>query len=1218
MTTQRISELFAKDVTRDIPPVVYMHEQTPAKIADEVSEYVVTGGYPEDDPRHKRVPNGIHEQFVRLLRAISSELGKPRGSDLPAAWISGFFGSGKSVFAKMLGLALDGRELPDGVPLHEALLARDTSPLAAELREAWRELAAALDGESIGVVFDIGGVARDNEHIHAAIVRQIQARLGYCVVEPAVADYELRLELDGEYDRFLEVCERELGEPWAEIKDRALAEDEFSEVMHHMNPERFREPDTWLIARAGRQTQDLSANEAVTRVGQMLEHRAPGKALFVVIDEVSQYIHQDTDRMLKLQSFVSSLGQQLGTQVWLLVTGQEKLEEQSESTTLGKLKDRFPPKLRVHLSATNIRDVVHKRLLEKAPDKKPELAALFQRCRPNIQLYAYGGRDIGEGDFLDTYPMLPGYIDLILEITTALRTRSTRRQGDDHAIRGLIQMLGELFRAQGIAADPVGRLIALDDIYEVQATGLDSDTQATMARIQAECAKVDGELGDQMLRAAKAVALLELIQEQKPTTAEFVACCLYRDMTQGSNLGEVAGALEELRGRGLLQYSEKRGYKIQSSAGQEWEREREALNVTSARRSELVQSALKDALGKLERPRMSGMSFQWAVNYVDDILMGEVRLLDPRSDTTVPVDLHVVPPGTKSPAEWTRQSGERKDRIFWVSGAIKDAFDAAARLGKSQQMVQRYKPRRESLPHDRRRLLLDEEARMEELRGRLTGAIEASLFAGKAYVRGREVDPSGRGASFATVLHDVGEQYLPEFYPYFENIVVTESELAQLWSKDLSGLSPKFLSDEIGIIAVDEGHFVARCEGAIPQRVFDHVEDRGRVVGAQLFAHFAGQPFGYSNSLVRACLLGLLRASKIEIHPESGQTLSSFADSGVQDLFRKDKDQKRADYMPASGDEEVSLRDYARMAKFFERHCGMENVSREPEAIADAVYERFPALGKRASEVIGLYARAIGPRAAEPTLLGNLREAERALDQCRSSRQVKETVKKLLKYMDTLQDHVPKIASLGRELDDEVVATMERLRGALRVEYAQLEEADLGGGEAAEHAGAIRAQLDTGETPWRGAGEVLPHADALAAIYERERERLIGQQLEYVAAARKELHLREGFETLDKKQSNHVLLPLGKAVAPTEAAARSPHLATLKDAYVPRVDAGRDEAHRRFDEILAEAEVIVEQLEVSLDNKVIASVAELDALLDGIRARALVMLEDGSQVRFKT
>ena len=120
-----IRDLFVSDVTRDIPPVVYFHEQSPEKLAAEVSEYIITGGWPENHPNHRRVPDGIHEQYVRLLTNIAAELDKAGGPDLPNAWISGFYGSGKSSFAKLLGLALDGVALPDGGSLAEAWLKRD-------------------------------------------------------------------------------------------------------------------------------------------------------------------------------------------------------------------------------------------------------------------------------------------------------------------------------------------------------------------------------------------------------------------------------------------------------------------------------------------------------------------------------------------------------------------------------------------------------------------------------------------------------------------------------------------------------------------------------------------------------------------------------------------------------------------------------------------------------------------------------------------------------------------------------------------------------------------------------------------------------------------------------------------------------------------------------------------------------------------------------------
>jgi hypothetical protein len=172
----------------------------------------------------------------------------------------------------------------------------------------------------------------------------------------------------------------------------------------------------------------------------MVSYRAAGKTLFIVVDEVSQYIHQNTNRMLKLQSFVSDLGQKLKGKVWLLATGQQKLEDSEDESSIGKLKDRFPPKLRVHLAPTNIRDVVHKRLLKKAIAREAEVRALFQQHRSDLKLYGYKCESITEEDFLEVYPMLPSYVDLLMQITSNLRTRSTRAKGDDHAIRGLLQL----------------------------------------------------------------------------------------------------------------------------------------------------------------------------------------------------------------------------------------------------------------------------------------------------------------------------------------------------------------------------------------------------------------------------------------------------------------------------------------------------------------------------------------------------------------------------------------------------------------------------------------------------------------------------------------------------------------------------------------------------------------------------------------------------------
>ncbi len=304
----RIRDLFVANVTRDIPPVVYFHEQSPEKIAVEVDEYIITGGHREGAKARNRNPEGIHESYVKLLRGISEELDRKGGPDLPTCWISGFYGSGKSSFAKLLGLALNGDELPDGRSVARALLDRDHTPRRAELEQAWTDLRSKID--PIAVVFDIGGVARDGEHIHAAAVRMVQRRLGYCSTDPLVADFELKLERDGQWDRFIDTAGRLLDAPWEVVRDRDMAEEDFSMVMAEMYPERYIDPMAWYVSRAGTHARLESPDEAVTAIRDMLKFRRPRQKphLFLVVDEVSQYVLHHNDRTDRLRAFASSLG----------------------------------------------------------------------------------------------------------------------------------------------------------------------------------------------------------------------------------------------------------------------------------------------------------------------------------------------------------------------------------------------------------------------------------------------------------------------------------------------------------------------------------------------------------------------------------------------------------------------------------------------------------------------------------------------------------------------------------------------------------------------------------------------------------------------------------------------------------------------------------------------------------------------------------------------
>lgn len=1221
-----IRDLFLSNVTRDIPPVVYFHEQSPEKLRDEVSEYIITGGWPEQHPNHRRVPHGIHEQYVRLLTAIASELEKPGGPELPASWISGFYGSGKSSFAKLLGLALDTVTLSNGETLGDALLKRDTSPRSAELHDAWQRLQTLI--KPIAVVFDIGGVARDNEQIHSAIVRQVQKRLGYCSTEPLVADFELRLERDGEWQRFEQRALEVLGRPWSEVKDRALAEEEFSLVLSELFPDRYTDPMSWFTSRSGTFARVESAEEATRAIQDMLKFRMPGRHLFLVVDEVSQYIHQDTQRMLALQSFVSELGQRLKGKVWLLVTGQEKLEDTTDAVVLGKMKDRFPAKLRVHLAASNIRDVVHKRLLQKKPEAETRLRKLYQTHRAALKLFAYQGEQITEEDFVEVYPMLPGHIDLLLQLTSALRARSSRSQGDDQAIRGLLQLLGELFRARKLADRPEGTLVTLDEIYEIQHTALDSDVQSSMIRLLNQ---LNEDSSGWMTRVAKAVSLLELIQESMPTDAKLVAACLYGHLGQDSIQADVTEALEELRRRNLLGYSEKLGYKIQSSTGEEWERERREIGISRDQISELLQEALKFLLATPEQPRLQGRPFPWGGFFSDGRRADDVQLQPPRDEAAVLVDFRFLPQAEASRNIWLPRSDETglRPRLLWVCGEIDQVEHLLRELGRSMAMARKYKARRESLNPSRKLLLQQEDNRAEELQGRVQGAVEAAFMAGRFYFRGLELHPRELGSSFANALLAAGNRILPDLFPHFIATQVTPGELLQLVQNEPTGVSPKFLPGELGILELDGGRYVPACSGMVPRRIQEYIEHEGGVGGTTLLSVFGGPPYGYTSGVVRACLAGLLRAGKIKIQQEDGTELAALRDAGASELITKDRPLRRASIFPA-GEDDIGFKARARICKFFEEQLD-HRMDREDHAIADAVASLFPGLLTRLRSV---YTR-LNQLPNSPATPVTLEKLEAALEECiRSMRQTKPTVRLVKRHMDVLREGLAQLSIYDAELTKEAIQAVRAVADVLTYQVAQLREVDALEGpylRAAEH---IESHL-AGERPWREISVLGAESNVLKEAYIAERRRLLEWQESRAGEVRARVKARRGYDQLNADQSHRVLRPIVVAMTDTTAEAIAPVLKALHDPFLMALQRAEDKANEALDELLsapppppipgtttipgttvvATKRTPIVTVDLSLRNREIHSEADLDAMLKEIRKRVEAKLGSGVWVR---
>jgi hypothetical protein len=91
----RIRDLLRRDLDRKIEEVIQLDQAEPHAVYDEITEYVAT--------------DRIKDQYRDLLQAINSARTEP--TEGIGVWISGFFGSGKSSFAKNLGYVLSNEQV---------------------------------------------------------------------------------------------------------------------------------------------------------------------------------------------------------------------------------------------------------------------------------------------------------------------------------------------------------------------------------------------------------------------------------------------------------------------------------------------------------------------------------------------------------------------------------------------------------------------------------------------------------------------------------------------------------------------------------------------------------------------------------------------------------------------------------------------------------------------------------------------------------------------------------------------------------------------------------------------------------------------------------------------------------------------------------------------------------------------------------------------------
>jgi hypothetical protein len=449
-----LKELFEKDIARPIETVIKADDQE--NVFQEVEEYVVTN------------------EIASKVRNFFASYNDYQGAN--GVWISGFFGSGKSHLLKIFSYILENKEY-DGKHLGELFASKitDDQMLKADILKATKT-------PSESILFNIDQQAQittkgEEDAILNVFYKVLNDHMGYFGAQRHVAEFERWLDNEGKYSDFVDVFEKEAQEHWTVGRRKYFApkiKDAIAQTLSKLNgdsPDNYKE-----IIDTLRQDNRISVEDFCDKVNEYIARKGAGFRLNFFVDEVGQYISDNTKLMLNLQTIAETLATRCKGKAWLLVTSQEDLESvvgddsKSQSDDFSKIQGRF--KIRVPLTSANVDEVIEKRLLTKTDSAAKDLTAFFKKEQSNLETilsFSEAGVQFrkfkDEKDFVSKYPFIPYQFDLFQQCIKEL-SKHNAFQGK-HASVGERSMLGVFQEVLKSIADSDGQvMISFDKMFE--------------------------------------------------------------------------------------------------------------------------------------------------------------------------------------------------------------------------------------------------------------------------------------------------------------------------------------------------------------------------------------------------------------------------------------------------------------------------------------------------------------------------------------------------------------------------------------------------------------------------------------------------------------------------------------------------------------------------------------------------------------------------------
>ena len=679
-----------------------------------------------------------------------------------------------------------------------------------------------------------------------------------------MAELERTLQKDGLFEKFKTRFSEISGKDWEEgRKGVFFGSAEFAKAYSEVKNISVEAAENIL----GKQSSfQFSIENFADLVQAYIDQQPKGFRLIFCVDEIGQFIADNSKLMLSLQTIAETLQTRCKGQAFLMVTSQNEIDlvvedmTAKQSNDFSKIMGRFA--MRISLTSANADEVIRKRILEKKPTgtatlktiytkTKNQLRTLFEFSDNSRQYTPYRPED--EEQFISIFPFIPYQFDLFQS--------SVRGLSQHNAFQGKHQSVGErsmlgVFQvvAKYLADKETDQIVKYSDTYEGIRSSLRAEVQAAI--ILAERILDDKPLHIQIL---KILFLVKFVKEFKATSNN-ISVLLYPsfDVNPGTLKKEVQTALNFLE---TQTYIERVGeiYQYLTNEEKDVENEIKSTDIDSTAPGNLLGTTIFDEIIRDNKVRLDNNSQSYIFGKkIDNASLGQEK--DFYLHFITPLNINNVNKENVA----MRSMGNPND-LFILLGEdprLRDELTLVCRTEKYVKMTNQA-----NLSPDRIRILMEMADRNAERKRAMQQQIKDLIGTSKLYHRGNEItsvsfsDAQSRVKAAAQIL-------IAATYPQLRLLVKEYSD---------DDVTLTLISQD----AVLFQQALTPTEEEVLSRIKRSYANHERNTIKTLLDYFSGIPYGWYANATLAQIVTLLKKGKISLRKDSDK----LTDKQVKDII---------------------------------------------------------------------------------------------------------------------------------------------------------------------------------------------------------------------------------------------------------------------------------------------------------------------------------------------